>query len=68
MRYVEDFAAKYDFARTSSLTGCGTIGCMLRISVRGKTAWVLPLTEILASPPMASATARFMAMQLALLI
>jgi hypothetical protein len=37
-RYVEDFAAKYDFIRTSSLTGCSAIGCMLRISGRGKTA------------------------------
>ena len=60
-RYVEDFEAKYGFARASSLKGCGAIGRMLRISVKGKTARVLPLTETLASPPMASATARFMA-------
>jgi hypothetical protein len=24
-RYVEDFAAKYDFTRTSSLTGCSAV-------------------------------------------
>ena len=69
LRYVEDSGAKYDFIRPSSLKGClpvrrtqtgGSIGCMLHISARGKTARVLPLPEIFASPPMASATARFM--------
>ena len=59
LRYVEDFGAKYDFIRPSSLKGCSSIGCMLHISVSGKTAWVLPLTKIFASPPMAPATARF---------
>ena len=58
-RYVEGSATKYDFIRTSSLKGCGSIGCMLHISGRGKTAWVLPLPEIFASPPMAPATAQF---------
>ena len=37
-RYVEDFSAKYDFIRTSSLKGCDSIGCMLRISPGSKTA------------------------------
>ena len=59
LRYVEDFGAKYDFITPSSLKGCGSIGCMLHISGRGKTAWVLPLPEIFASPPMVPATARF---------
>ena len=36
--YVEEFAAKYDFIRTSSLKGCDSIRCMLRIFHRGKTA------------------------------
>jgi len=35
LRYVEDFGAKDDFIRTSSLKGCGLIGCMLHISARG---------------------------------
>ena len=36
--YVEEFAAKYDLIRTSSLKGCDSIRCMLRISPGGKTA------------------------------
>ncbi len=37
-RYVEDFAAKHDFIRTSSLKGCGAAGRMLRLSAGGETA------------------------------
>ncbi len=44
LRYVEDFGAKYDFIRTSSLKGC--------LPAHSAQAG--------ASPPMTHATARFM--------